>query len=245
MKAWGITDTGLVRRDNQDIFAIASGALEGDVVALVCDGMGGASSGLLASSLAVSTFLEQIGTVANAEMSIPQLREASSYCVAQANRAVYDRAQSSEADRGMGTTLVAAVTSGDDVVICNVGDSRAYHLGNSGVSRITRDHSVVEGLIESGDITAEQARSHPNRNLITRALGPDADAQCDGYICPMKAGEFLLLCTDGLVDTVSDQEMLFEILHGDSTETCLDRLLSISKQHGAPDNVTAVLVQIL
>lgn len=242
MKAWGITDTGLVRRDNQDSFAIASGALEGDVVALVCDGMGGASSGLLASSLAVNTFMEQIGTVVNADMSIPQLREASSYCVAQANRIVYERAQNSEADRGMGTTLVAAVTSGDDVVICNVGDSRAYHLGNNGISRITRDHSVVEGLIESGDITAEQARSHPNRNLITRALGPEERTQCDVYELSLAHEEGILLCSDGLVITMADEE-IFSTIHAEPTPAAqLKALIDLAKRRGAPDNITVVLV---
>ena len=101
----------------------------------------------------------------------------------------------------------------------------------------------MESMVDRGDITAEEARHHPNRNLITRALGPDLVAECDGYICPMAAGDFLLLCTDGLVDTVTDQEMLFEVIHGGDTDTCLDRLMSISKQHGAADNVTAVLMQ--
>ena len=100
-------------------------------------------------------------------------------------------------------------------------------------------------MVDRGDITAEEARRHPNRNLITRALGPDADAQCDGYICPMAAGDYLLLCTDGLVDTVSDQEMLFEVLHGGDPAGCLDRLLEISKSRGASDNVTAVLLKKL
>ena len=93
-------------------------------------------------------------------------------------------------------------------------------------------------------ITAEEARRHPNRNVITRALGPDAEAVCDGYITNLKPGEFILLCTDGLVDTVMDQEILFEVIHGDSLDTCLQRLLSIAKAHGAPDNVTCVLIQI-
>ena len=100
-------------------------------------------------------------------------------------------------------------------------------------------------MVERGDITAEEARRHPNRNLITRALGPDIDAECDWYICPLAAGEFLLLCSDGLVNTVTDQEMLSEILRGQGLEQSLERLLEISKEHGAPDNVTAVLLQVL
>ena len=104
---------------------------------------------------------------------------------------------------------------------------------------------MVQTMVEHGDITAEEARRHPSRNLITRALGPDTVSQCDGYICPMETGSYLLLCTDGLVNTVTDQEMLFEVIHGDNPDTCLQRLLEISKKQGASDNVTAVLMRKL
>ena len=145
----------------------------------------------------------------------------------------------------MGTTLVSAVTYEDGAVVFNVGDSRAYHIRKDGITRVTRDHSWVESLVEQGNLTAEQARKHPNRNLITRALGPDEVVQGDGYICPLAPEEYLLLCTDGLVDTVTDQEMFFEVLHGESPNTCLGRLLELAKKQGAPDNVTAVLMKKL
>ena len=145
----------------------------------------------------------------------------------------------------MGTTLVSAITYEDGAVITNVGDSRAYHISAAGITRVTTDHSLVQSMVERGDITAEEARRHPNRNLITRALGPDIDAECDGYICPMAAGEFLLLCSDGLVNTVTDQEMLSVVLHSEGLEHALEWLLQIAKEHGAPDNVTAVLLQVL
>ena len=143
----------------------------------------------------------------------------------------------------MGTTLVAVVAADGHAVISNVGDSRAYRVTPDGIFRITKDHSLVESMVDRGDITAEEARRHPNRNLITRALGPEATADCDGYMTVLRPGEYILLCTDGLVDTVTDQEMLFEIIHGSDPNTCLQRLLSIAKAHGAPDNVTAVLLQ--
>lgn len=243
LKVWGITDIGLVRKENQDTYAIRT--IPEHTICVVCDGMGGAAGGKLASRIAAETYTSELEKILTSDMSPEQLREASSYAVSLANRAIREASNGHEEYQNMGTTLVSAVSYCDGIVISNVGDSRAYHVTKNGITRITKDHSLVERMVDHGTITPEEARRHPNRNLITRALGPDADAQCDGYICPMKAGEFLLLCTDGLVDTVSDQEMLFEILHGDSTETCLDRLLSISKQHGAPDNVTAVLVQIL
>ena len=144
----------------------------------------------------------------------------------------------------MGTTLVSAVSFDGGVVIANVGDSRAYHINKQRIHQVTRDHSLVEHMVERGDITAEEARRHPNRNLITRALGPDAgvDSLSDSYLVALESGDYLLLCTDGLVGTATDQEMEREVLHGDN-DTCLARLLEIAKAQGAPDNVTALLLR--
>lgn len=244
MKVWGITDAGLVRKDNQDAYAAEEQTHSGHTLCVVCDGMGGTTGGQLASRIAVTTFMQEFKKILTPEMTPEQLREASSYAASLANKAIRLEAEKSELLRDMGTTLVSAVSWPGGVVISNVGDSRAYHITREGITRVTRDHSVVESMVERGDITAEEARRHPNKNLITRALGPDVTAECDGYITPMKSGEYILLCTDGLVDTVTDQEMLFEVIHGDSPDTCLRRLLEISKSRGAADNVTAVLMQM-
>lgn len=243
MHAWGITDIGLVRKENQDAYMIHEAP--GRTVCVVCDGMGGSAGGQLASQIATKTFMEEAEKVLTPEMGPEQLRSACSYAVSLANDAIRSAAEENEAYRNMGTTLVAAVSYEGGVVVTNVGDSRAYHICENGITRVTKDHSLVERMVDRGDITAEEARRHPNRNLITRALGPDADAQCDGYICPMKAGEYLLLCTDGLVNTVTDQEMLFEVIHRGSPDSCLERLMEIAKSQGAPDNVTVVLMQKL
>ena len=144
----------------------------------------------------------------------------------------------------MGTTLVSAISYDAGVVVTNVGDSRAYHITEDGITRVTKDHSLVESMVDRGDITEEEARRHPSRNLITRALGPDISADCDGYICPMNAGEYLLLCSDGLSNIVTDQELLYEVIHGGEPADCCQRLLNITMSRGAPDNVTAVLIQI-
>ena len=225
MNLWSMTDTGLVRKENQDAYA-ARVLEDGRVIAL-------------------TTYLEELEKVLTAAMNPEQLREASSYAVSLANRAIQTVAGESPEYGGMGTTLVSAITYEDGAVITNVGDSRAYHISAAGITRVTTDHSLVQSMVERGDITAEEARRHPNRNLITRALGPDIDAECDGYICPMAAGEFLLLCSDGLVNTVTDQEMLSVVLHSEGLEHALEWLLQIAKEHGAPDNVTAVLLQVL
>ncbi|BAK99517.1 protein phosphatase PrpC [Oscillibacter valericigenes Sjm18-20] len=243
MQVWGITDVGLVRKDNQDAFAMRERTDSGHTVCVVCDGMGGTAGGKQASHIAVDTYMRELEKVLTPEMSPQQLREASSFAVSLANRVVREAAQRSEEYRNMGTTLVAAVSYGGGAVVSNVGDSRAYHITPTSIVRVTRDHSLVESMVERGDITAEEARCHPNRNLITRALGPDAMIECDGYICPMEPGEFLLLCSDGLVDTVTDQEMLNEVNRAETGEACLARLLEISKSRGAKDNVTAVLMR--
>lgn len=165
MNALGMTDVGLRRHENQDTFAIET--VGNRIVAVVCDGMGGAEGGQIASSLAVETFMKNIRALLRKDMTMEQLRELASFCVAQANTAVYQRSLEGEDCRGMGTTLVSAVAGENGTIVCNVGDSRAYLLRNGGISRITHDHSVVQTLVESGNITAEEARTHPNRNLIT------------------------------------------------------------------------------
>ena len=139
----------------------------------------------------------------------------------------------------------AALIRGREVTVVNVGDSRCYHVSSNGIRRITTDHSLVQMMVDRGDLTPEVAKNYPGKNLITRALGPGADAKCDGYTCPMNQGDYLLLCTDGLVGTVTDQEMLFEVIHGGTVDSCLERLMEIAKSQGAPDNVTAVLMQKL
>ena len=245
MHVWGVTDVGLVRKENQDAYLVRENTASGHTICVVCDGMGGAAGGQLASRIATETFTSELEKVLTPDMTPEQLEAASSYAAALANEAIQAAAAENEAYQSMGTTLVAAVSYDGGVVVTNVGDSRAYHVTENGITRITKDHSLVESMVDRGDITEEEARRHPNRNLITRALGPDADAKRDGYICPVRAGEYLLLCTDGLVGTVTDQEMLFEVIHGSGPESCLERLMEIAKSQGAPDNVTAVLMQKL
>ena len=244
MNVWGMTDVGLTRRENQDAYAVHTDPDGGFTIGVVCDGMGGPGGGRLASQLAVETFLAVCRDRLRRDMSARNVQTVAESAVKEANTVIYRRAC---ADRlwGMGTTLVSAITWDRQALVSNVGDSRAYRIpAGGGIIRITKDHSFVEGLVDRGDITAEEARSHPNRNLITRALGPDADAQLlsDSYQVSLEPGDFLLLCTDGLVGTATDREMEREVLRGDN-DTCLARLLKIAKAHGAPDNVTAVLLR--
>lgn len=241
MKVCGKTDVGLRRHENQDTFAVEQG--EKLLIAVVCDGMGGAEGGQIASSLAVETFMKEIRALLRADMTAGQLRELASFCVAKANTAVYQRALQEPAYQGMGTTLVSAVAGERDAVICNIGDSRAYLIHNGEMMRITHDHSVVQTLVENGDITAEEARTHPNRNLITRALGPDKTTLCDAFDVSFAHGDKILLCTDGLVVTATDEEICRIVCADKRAEEKLDDLIALAKAQGAPDNVTAVLIE--
>ncbi len=243
IQTWAMTDIGLVRRDNQDAYGVNVDPSTQQAICVVCDGMGGAQGGALASRIAVDTFLQIVKETLAPEMEPEEIRDLSAAAAKAANAAIRDAVADNATYRGMGTTLVAAVSYEEGVVVTNVGDSRAYHITPGGIRRISKDHSLVETLVDRGDITAEEARTHPKRNYITRALGPEPVALCDGYIVPMALGDFILLCTDGLVSTVTDQEMHEEIYRSEDREQCLERLLEISKQNGAADNVTAVLLQ--
>lgn len=251
MNVWGMTDVGLVRSENQDTYVVRFSEESGHLVGVVCDGMGGPRGGALASQLAAETFLSSCLANLQRGMTPREVQKVTSFAVSAANSAVYERAKDSDELRGMGTTLVSAVVWGDQALLTNVGDSRAYLIrcvgrvdeGERRIVRVTRDHSLVERLVELGNITAEEARSHPDRNLITRALGPDASTECDTYLVQLQPGDAILLCTDGLVETVLDEEMEREILQTGDENSCLNRLLDIAKSRGAADNVTAVLMR--
>ena len=236
MEAWGLTHRGAVRQQNQDAFAIRN-LPDGRVIALVCDGMGGARAGNIASAMAVKLFTEEFLRTSGREEE--RMRKAA----ALANREVFQRSLRDEDCAGMGTTLVAALAGEGGAVILNEGDSRAYHINQEGIVLVTRDHSLVADLVERGELTREEARRHPNKNLITRALGADPDLMADCFRQPMDPGDYLLLCSDGLSNVVEEQEMLYEVIHGEGDESCCQRLLDIALSRGAPDNVTAVLIR--
>ncbi len=243
IQAWGITDKGVVRSQNQDSYYLNL-AEDGLVMAIVCDGMGGARAGNVASSLAVdvaAAYLEELSREELLGDPGGHLTQAASL----ANEAVYHRAGQDEECRGMGTTMVALILWEGKAHVLNIGDSRAYHLGEEGIRKVTRDHSVVEDLVHRGELTPEEARSHPQKNLITRALGAEREARTDLYQLTVKPGEFLLLCSDGLSNLLTDQELLYEALYGEAPETCCRRMLDIALSRGAPDNVTAVLIQMM
>ena len=238
MQVWGITDRGAVRQQNQDAYA-AQVLEDGRAIALVCDGMGGARAGNVASTIAVERFMEEFLKPGQSGA----VEERMGHAASAANHAVFDRSVHDEACTGMGTTLVAALAGPAEAVILNEGDSRAYHINAEGIVLVTRDHSLVEDLVERGELTREQARTHPHKNLITRALGAEPMLMADCFRQPLAEGDYLLLCSDGLSNVVNEQEMLYEVIHGGKDCQCCQRLLDIALSRGAPDNVTVVLVK--
>ncbi|MBR2131006.1 MAG: Stp1/IreP family PP2C-type Ser/Thr phosphatase [Oscillospiraceae bacterium] len=249
MNVWGMTDVGLVRKENQDAYAVQMNNESGHLVCVVCDGMGGVSGGRIASTLAVQTFLLSCLGNLRSGMTSQEVQSVAEFAVSAANRAVYERSRSDPQLKGMGTTLVSAIVWGNQILFSNVGDSRAYLIrsnpeeGLRAISRVTKDHSLVEHLVELGNITEDEARRHPSRNLVTRVLGPDLEVSSDSYLVQVLPNDYVLLCTDGLVDTVTSQEMEREILCRGDENSCLNRLLELSKSRGAADNITAVLLR--
>lgn len=243
MNQWGLTDRGNGRAQNQDYFTIVRFSPE-HALAVVCDGMGGAKSGNVASRLATDVFIREVKRTWNASLDDDALRRMLVDAVELANRAVYEHAQLSEDFSGMGTTLVAAFVKTDLAIAVNVGDSRAYLLREQGVTRITEDHSVVQLMVRRGEITEEEARTYPGKNLITRAVGTEPRVSCDVFTLRVAPGDAILLCSDGLSNLLTDQELLFEVVHAVHKEQCCQHLIEIAKDRGAPDNITAVLMLI-
>ena len=243
MQSWGLSDQGCVRKQNQDAYHIEQ-LDRSSLLCVVCDGMGGAKSGNIASTLAVDVFVEEVRRVWTPSIAPDRLEQMLRGAVKLANFTVFDQAQQFAEFDGMGTTLVAVLVRGGRATVVNVGDSRAYKANNDGISQITRDHSLVQMMVERGELSPEMARTYPGKNFITRAIGTEPIVECDVFHLKVERGDFLLLCSDGLSNTMDEQEMLFEIVHGVKKQHCCQRLLEIAKNRGAPDNVTSILIMI-
>ncbi|MCF0121487.1 MAG: Stp1/IreP family PP2C-type Ser/Thr phosphatase [Oscillospiraceae bacterium] len=242
MELYGITDKGKVRHSNQDYFRILSNTDRHICAAVVCDGMGGAKAGNIASKLAADTFVDYLlkRIVADPDELALVMTDA----VQNANVTIYDKSIGDPDCSGMGTTLVAAVVTDGGTVVLNVGDSRCYLINAEKITRVTCDHSVVEDLVRRGDITREEARTHPNRNLITRAVGTNPSVIPDTFRLSPSAGDTLLLCSDGLSNTIQEDEIKQIVNEAENLEAACKALVELSLSRGAPDNITAALLSI-
>ena len=241
MKLAGKTDVGRVRQENQDDYR--AGELPGGAVwARVCDGMGGAKGGREASQGAcnvIENFFQEQYAQCGAGQEEPFLKKALLY----ANRFVFQKAAHEEALAGMGTTAVCALVRSGNVYLCHAGDSRAYLIRDGKLTQLTHDHSYVQELVDCGTITEEEAEHHPQKNIITKALGVDYRLEPEFTAAKLKREDRLLLCTDGLTNMVPVEEME-ELLAQGTFYDLPDRLIEAANAHGGSDNITALLLAV-
>jgi protein phosphatase len=227
----GLTDVGRQREANEDNLVLAT------PVFAVADGMGGARAGEVASQLAAEAFRDPRDPSATPEQQLERIAK-------EANRRIYELALRDEAHRGMGTTLTAALVADDAISVGHVGDSRAYRLRDDRLEQLTHDHSLVAELERSGQLTPEAAEHHPQRSIITRALGPEPDVEVDTHTHPARSGDVYVLCSDGLTGMISDDELAAVVRGADSLDAAARALIRSANQSGGRDNITVVLFRV-
>ena len=236
MRAFGKTDVGSVRSMNQDYLFYSTepvGILPN--LFIVADGMGGHKAGDYASRLSVESFVEYIAN-ANSETPLRVIADAVHYI----NKLVLSEAASNDDYRGMGTTFVVCFIMDQVLYVVNIGDSRLYLL-DEGITQVTEDHSYVAIMVRAGEITKEEAAHHPDKNVITRAIGVAREAKADFFEVDLAKGDRILLCSDGLSNMVSDAEIL-HIFNTCDIEFVADELIEVAKENGGLDNITAVVI---
>ena len=238
LKAWGMKDIGKCREINQDYIFVSEEPI-GNLpnLFLVADGMGGHKAGDLASEYTVAKVQE---AVSKSMQTIPYqiLKGAFQY----ANQKLLEKARESTSYTGMGTTLVAATVNKGMVYVVNVGDSRLYKIGDR-IEQITEDHSLVEEMVRMGEISEEQARNHPDKNIITKAMGVSDTVEPDYFDTDLQKGECLLMCSDGLTNMVSDRQIKEIVELRTDLESCAKELIRAANQNGGRDNIAVVLIE--
>jgi serine/threonine protein phosphatase PrpC len=226
------TDTGKKRRRNEDDYVV-----EPPLFA-VADGMGGAQAGELASSLAAGAVREDEGEVGSGERHVAEL-------IQEANRRVYQRSSEDAAVSGMGTTMTVALVEDGTVAFGHVGDSRAYLIRDGKLEQLTEDHSLVAELVRSGKLSPEEAETHPQRSVITRALGTDPDVDVDTFSIETKPDDLFMICSDGLTSMVGDEVILQTVAqHRDNLQSAAKALIRAANKGGGEDNITVVFFEI-
>jgi len=225
------TDTGRQRHANEDSYFASS------PVFAVADGMGGAQAGEVASRIAAGAFEQDMDAEAPAESQLEGIAQ-------DANREIHELAQRDSSRAGMGTTLTAALLRGDELALSHVGDSRAYVLRGGELKRLTKDHSLVEELRRQGRLTDEEAEEHPQRSIITRALGPEPNVNVDTMTFPAKSGDVFLLCSDGLTTMVSDEQIAGILSEAKTLRSAVNKLIDAANAQGGRDNITAVAFRV-
>lgn len=242
MKIAQKSDIGTVRQENQD--RVAAKILgESSAFAVVCDGMGGENAGSLASELAITELCGRICGGFSSEMKPSSVKNLLMSSIEAANSAVYSRAKENPNYQGMGTTCVAVIASGTAAYMINIGDSRAYIIRNGEIEQITEDHTLVNLWVSQGKITPEEARIHPQKNLITRAVGIQPRVRADYYEFDTELGDRILLCSDGLT-AYCDEDRLLEVISENEPQSAVDELVAFARESGGSDNISATIISI-
>ena len=242
MFGFGKTDVGIRRENNEDSIFVSNkkiGSLPN--LFIIADGMGGHNAGEVASSKAIEFFCESVeGNKAEKGEMLDSIFSGIKY----ANESILQLASSSGDYSGMGTTFTACVCEKSNLYIGHLGDSRAYVINKSGSKQITTDHTYVHELVNAGKITAEEAKVHPSRNIITRTLGIDSGVMADGKIQPVKASDYVLLCSDGLSNMLSDDEISNIVLGEGSLSQKADELIRCANENGGIDNISVIIISM-
>jgi PPM family protein phosphatase len=234
------SDTGMVRKQNQDSFA--TGTLPGQVFwSVVCDGMGGAAGGSVASKVAVEIISEKIRKSYKRGMSSKSVRNLLLSAIEGSNITIFDMANNDLSLLGMGTTVVVAIISDNTAYISHAGDSRAYLINQKGIRQLTKDHSVVQAMVENGELTPDQAINHPQKNIITRALGVDESISIDFNQEQLEENDVIIICTDGLSNFI-DEDAIFDIFQNSNLCELADILVGHANKNGGGDNITVVAI---
>ncbi|MGD6803628.1 Stp1/IreP family PP2C-type Ser/Thr phosphatase [Rossellomorea vietnamensis] len=241
MKSVHYTDKGKVRQHNEDSVGVFSNK-DGDCLAVVADGMGGHRAGDVASSLTINKFEE----LWKSQEKFTTADQAESWLrknISEINREVYEHSQSNIECEGMGTTVVAAICTENFATVVNIGDSRGYILNESGFSQLTEDHSLVNELVRSGQISKEDAEHHPRKNVLLRALGTEEKVEMDTRTIIFEEDDILLLCSDGLSNKVSQEEMKEILSGGVDLDEIGKQFISLANENGGEDNITLAIVK--
>ncbi len=241
MIAFSGTDTGNSRETNQDACFVDM-LYDKSCFAVVCDGMGGANGGNIASSMAVKTIAEYINNSYSSKMNKYSLMDMMKSALLSANLKIFDESKKNPLYSGMGTTVVVAIVRNGLALICYAGDSRAYLINND-IVQLTKDHSVVQTLLEDGTLTKEEAKNHPKKNIITKALGVEETLIPDMFELPIELNDSLLICTDGLSNYVESDEIL-RIVKSSQKEDIIQNLIDKANENGGGDNITAVIIKL-
>ena len=241
MKIVARTDVGLLRDNNQDAYA-AFELTESAALTVVCDGMGGAAEGALASSRAIRSIKELVADRYFDGMSDLSVKSLMISAIENANSGIYELSLANPDCAGMGTTVVAAIIANGYVYVAHAGDSRAYKISDGSLIQLTTDHSVVQRMVENGEITKEEAKDHPDKHIITRALGVDETIKVDFCQEPFEDGDKLILCSDGLTNYVSGEDIL-RLTEDGCYYDYANRLVNLANQNGGGDNITVVVAE--